>query len=516
MATNGFEATDPRAKNILIVDDDDGIRNLLEVLVSSAGFKVMTAETGEQAIEKLKEKPDAVLLDLIMPGCGGLGVLKHLKAWTGPLPAVLVFSAYENRHPSVLEAVMDPNVAQFLSKPIKQEVLLEALHRYVKTEPLDASAAKAAPALEKRQLAGEVTDNKFFEGFRDDSKMKLTAASLTENYPDGTELFAEGDPAEWVYLVCDGQVDLFKKGEGGRSAVLASVSAGDCFGEIGILDDGGRNVGARTKGHVTLKKISCADVRRVLEAEPAEVSMRLLKRVLHYLRVTNERVLAEIVRKEKMQLVGEMAGTIIHDFKNPLSGVELAAQMITRDHQDAATASCCKIIQQQTGRMLGMAQDLLDFSHGQPKLDLKKMSVAVLFDTFRQLNAEYLKKFSVRLNVAAAQDAVNVDLDRFLRVLQNLTGNAVDAIGAAGGDVFLESRQVNGGVEISVRDTGSGIPEAIRSRIFEPFFTFGKKHGTGLGMPIAKALVEAHGGQISFSTEMGKGTTFRVQLPSAG
>lgn len=510
---------DPRAKTVLIVDDDEGVNNLLEVLVSGAGFKTITAGTGEQAIEKLALKPDAVLLDLIMPGCGGLGFLKHLKKVPGPLPPVLVFSAYENRHPSVLEAVMDPHVTQFFSKPINQDVLMRALHHCLKTRPLPAEglakeASNPSPASSEHGIEG----NAFFEGFKPESKVKLIESARMEIVSEATALFSEGDAADCVYLVCRGQVELVKKADGNHSVVLAAVEAGDFFGELGVLDNSGRNVGARTNGAATLAKIPCAAVRKVLETESSEAWTQLLKRTLHYLRVTNERVMAEIVHKEKIQLIGEMASSIIHDFRNPLTSIQLAAHMIVGKYQDEMSVHCCKVIVQQADRMVGMAQELLEFSQGKPKLEMKKMSVGVLFETFKQLNEEYLKEANVLLIIAAAEAEINVDLDRFLRVLQNLVGNAVDAIrgaGDQGGNIFLGARLEGGMVDVQIRDDGPGIPEGIRSQIFQPFFTFGKKHGTGLGMSIAKTLVEAHGGDISFVSEIGKGTTFHIKLPRA-
>ena len=136
MSENEFAPDDPRGKKVLIVDDDDNIRNLLEVLIATGGFQIITAANGEEAIQKLSLKPDALLLDLIMPGCGGLGVLKHLRTSTKTLPAIIVITAYEQRHPTVIEAVMDPNVLQCLAKPINHEVLIAALHRYLKTKSI--------------------------------------------------------------------------------------------------------------------------------------------------------------------------------------------------------------------------------------------------------------------------------------------------------------------------------------------------------------------------------------------
>ena len=135
-APGGYGPADPRGKKVLIVDDDEGILNLVSLLVKTAGFQILTASTGEDGINLLANAPDALILDLIMPGCGGLGVLKHFKGKTGPVPPIIVITAYEKRHHSVQEAMMDPNVVQCLAKPLQHEILLEALHRMLKTEPL--------------------------------------------------------------------------------------------------------------------------------------------------------------------------------------------------------------------------------------------------------------------------------------------------------------------------------------------------------------------------------------------
>lgn len=494
-------------KTVLIVDDDESIRELLKVVVRRAGFKHLEARTGEEAIGSLTHKPDAILLDLIMPGCGGLGVLRRLKTDSGHSPVVFALTAYDNRHPAVLEAVMDKNVRQMFLKPLDLDAILHALHLQLGTVPAAAKAAAAASTIE---------DNDFFIGFRNDSKTGLIACAQSEELSAGTVLFVEGDPADFLYLVCDGEVELVKDSKDGPSVVLAAVKSGDFFGELGVLGYSGRNVGARAKGRVRLSKIPCAEVRRALGTESPQVWMQLLKRMLGYLRATNERVMSEVVHKGKIQLIGEMAGSIIHDFRNPLAGIQLAARVIMEEHPDAPmTNECCQIILQQSDRMVGMAQELLEFSRGRPKLELKKLSVTVLFDTFKQLNEQYLKESSVRLVLEPVDAAMDLDLDRFLRVLQNLVGNSVDAMGPAGGEIRLGAAVLDRGVEISVADNGPGIPEGIRHRIFEPFFTHGKMEGTGLGMTITKTLVEAHGGEITFSTETGKGTTFRIRLPAA-
>jgi CheY-like chemotaxis protein len=128
------ELADPKTKSVLIVDDDESMLNLLEILVKRDGFQIDLARTGDEALEKLKRHQDALILDLMLPGTtSGFAVLKKLREWTTPPPPVIVVTAYVS-HKEVQEVQKDPNVALFLSKPINQNKLLEALHRVMHTK----------------------------------------------------------------------------------------------------------------------------------------------------------------------------------------------------------------------------------------------------------------------------------------------------------------------------------------------------------------------------------------------
>ena len=108
---------------------------------------------------------------------------------------------------------------------------------------------------------------------------------------------------------------------------------------------------------------------------------------------------------------------------------------------------------------------------------------------------------------------VNVDENKLLRVVQNLVGNAVEAFKGCGGRVELTAWVNESGVNIKIRDNGPGIPDAIKDRVFEAFVTYVKHSGTGLGTAIAKSIIDAHGGQISFESSCQEGTTFYINLP---
>ncbi|MCI0824823.1 MAG: sensor histidine kinase, partial [Chloroflexi bacterium] len=115
--------------------------------------------------------------------------------------------------------------------------------------------------------------------------------------------------------------------------------------------------------------------------------------------------------------------------------------------------------------------------------------------------------------------AVRIDAERMRRVLINIAGNAADAM-SAGGTLTLATRKGDNFWELAIEDTGTGIPQDLRDRIFEPFVTSGKEHGTGLGLAIAREIVTGHGGDIRVETrvageEDGKapGSTFFMRIP---
>lgn len=223
----------------------------------------------------------------------------------------------------------------------------------------------------------------------------------------------------------------------------------------------------------------------------------------------------KLAQKEKLATIGDMAAGIVHDLKNPVGIIKGSVEMadddsITRDQR----REMLNIINDEADRMLYLAQDILDFSHG--LVSVKKQGIeleayaervrTVLLPNF----AEKQIAFSLKLNT---QGTVHLDPDRFLRVIVNIAGNAAAAL-QHGGTFDMEISRSNGNISLTLRDNGPGIPEEIRSTLFQPFVTHGKAQGTGLGMAIARSMVEAHGGTITFETETGKGTTFTIEVPA--
>ena len=173
-----------------------------------------------------------------------------------------------------------------------------------------------------------------------------------------------------------------------------------------------------------------------------------------------------------------------------------------------------QIINQEADRMLAMTQDLLDFSQGSVYVQKQTVDQAAYLERVQTVLLPNFADKNIRFSISAdGHGSIHIDPDKFLRVLVNIAGNAADVL-ASGGLFEISVSHPGHIVRFALRDNGPGIPADIRETLFQPFVTRGKSHGTGLGMAIAKSMVEAHGGTISFETQTGKGTTFIIEVPA--
>jgi len=224
--------------------------------------------------------------------------------------------------------------------------------------------------------------------------------------------------------------------------------------------------------------------------------------------------LREARDQERMALLGQMASSVVHDLRNPLTAIRGFAAMLA----DPATTSeeraeFLATIEAESERISGMLSDLLEFSRGR-EAPVKAM---VALDDFVAETADLLgrdlKLNGVTVETRLASGAqVPIDRNRMARVLANLAGNARDAMPQGGTVTFATAREGKLAL-ITVSDTGPGVPAEIRSDLFEPFRTYGKASGTGLGLAICRQIVTAHGGAITLEQEEGKGARFVITLP---
>jgi signal transduction histidine kinase len=220
-----------------------------------------------------------------------------------------------------------------------------------------------------------------------------------------------------------------------------------------------------------------------------------------------------LVRRERLAVLGQMAGSVSHELRNPLaviSNVVYLLQTIIPDADETARESL-DMLSSQTQNMQKIISDLLDFSRTRSP-DREETAVSALV-------AHVLEKQPVPENVQVSArippglPPVYVDPRQMEQVLQNLVTNACQAM-PEGGHVSISARLEQDEVALCVTDTGHGMSKETVKKVFEPLFTT-KKRGIGLGLALSRNLVEANGGRIQVESEEGKGSAFTVLLPTS-
>lgn len=264
-----------------------------------------------------------------------------------------------------------------------------------------------------------------------------------------------------------------------------------------------------------------AEVER-LNRELLEKSERL-ERAYQELQHAQER----LVRSEKLVAIGKMSAKVAHEIRNPLSAIHLNAELLEDEIQHLQGASkeeaagLLTAIKAQVQALAELTEEYLRFARmPEPKLTPEAINeiVAELVEFLKPEGAERGVNLEVRLSPDLPLTLV--DRHQLRQALLNIARNAFEAM-ADGGCLLIETRRTGRGspgdeglVEVSLTDTGCGIPPEHRDRIFEPFFTT-KDQGTGLGLTITRQIVEQQGGTITCESVPGKGTTFTISLPLA-
>jgi signal transduction histidine kinase len=256
--------------------------------------------------------------------------------------------------------------------------------------------------------------------------------------------------------------------------------------------------------HAALATISAEKAIAAIDAEKIEIERA---------RLAAE---AELLKKERLSVLGQLTATVAHELRNPLSAIRNTLFTV----KELATGSGGKLdrpiarMERSIERCDRIISDLLEYTRDR---ELKRTSVA-----FDQWVADVLADQNLSppvvltAELGATDATVPIDLERMRRVIINLVENAAQALAELPSGcerrITLRTSPVDGELVLAIEDTGPGIAPEVLARIFEPLFST-KSFGTGLGLPTVKQIVSQHGGTITVDSEVGRGTCVTVRLP---
>jgi signal transduction histidine kinase len=224
----------------------------------------------------------------------------------------------------------------------------------------------------------------------------------------------------------------------------------------------------------------------------------------------------QLIQSERLAAVGKVAAQVAHEVNNPLAIIKTAVRIIrNQSAPDSPTTGSLQMIEEEISRITRNIQELLEFSR--PKTPIQEwVQVNAVIQSLAPLLEHDCREKQIALKTILEPELpqVLISSDQLKQVVLNMVRNAEDAM-PHGGDLVIRTAQQGRFVELSIADTGCGIPIEHCEHIFDPFFTTKRRgRGVGLGLSVSYGIITAASGLIEVESEVGKGSTFRVRLPA--
>lgn len=374
-----------------------------------------------------------------------------------------------------------------------------------------------------------------FDSLNQNDYEQIAKVSTVEEYSKDSIIFLENDVPDAFYLIVEGNVEILKEGRNGKQEVLAIKRNYEVFGEMAVIDDLPRSATIKARTDIKLLKIEKDQFVELLKSF-SHISFEMARSVCYTVRKTNINYISdlekrnkqlkyayeklkktqnELIRAEKLSVIGQFASLIIHDIKNPMANIRAYSELMQINNpSDDKIKRSTDIIMNEVDRLTQMTSELLEFARGEINLNKTPVNLTPFIETLIDTVVEDLRSRSIEIVFEEKLDTlVLIDADKMKRVFLNLVSNARDAI-MTDGEIVVSLKEDEQWVKWYIQDNGKGMDKETIDKIFEPFYTK-KKKGTGLGMAIVKGFIDSHKGDIKITSEIDEGTTFEILLPKA-
>ncbi|HAT71381.1 MAG TPA: hypothetical protein DCS63_01015 [Elusimicrobia bacterium] len=519
---------------VLVVDDEQGIRDMLAYELGLRGYQVVTAVNGAEALEKIKkEKIRLVISDVKMPRMDGMEMLAAIKT-IAPDVEVIMSTGYGTIEMAV--SAMKKGAYDFIQKPFDLEEIFALIEKALEKNELkvmlgvyEASKAVIA-AIKLPELLPLIAKISI-------QVLKADEACIMLMNPGGrlsVEVAAGRDDAQYrAYCLALGE-RAADKASGDGEPVIINGPPEDVRGFAGIKWLQGVSscmvyplaMGREVLGVLTVGRggrgdpFTAADLRHatvfcshISQAINNAALFRELEKRIEEIREMQSR----LIQSEKLAAIGQIAAGIAHEINNPLAGIMGFAEMLLKSGGlDAQQREDIETIFQQSKRCGNIVRNLLQFSR---RIKSPEMPVDVLaaLKAALQLSAFELDGAGVTVTKDLSEDlpAVMGDPVQFEQVFLNLIMNARQALdGKKGAELKILAFREKGDLILRFEDNGCGIPPENIPRLFDPFFTTRPAgQGTGLGLPISRGIIQQYKGTIRAENRQGGGAVFTVSFP---
>jgi signal transduction histidine kinase/CheY-like chemotaxis protein len=530
-------------EKILVVEDSaEFLRILAEDVLPLHGYDVLTAATGEEGVNKLcSENPDLLLLDLELPDMSGLDIVKAVQEVRGDVPIILM-TAYGSE--SLAVEAFHLGVRDYMIKPFTPTQVKDAVERALNETRLRRENEQLLVLSAVGRTVVSLMD------LEDLLSCIVEAGVYVTNAEEGFLLLVDSGSND-LYLRA-GQNLGEPEAQGFRLKVEDSL-AGQVVQSGKPVRRGGKGTGRdfKVKTGYYVKSLLHVPVllrdevigvlsvdNQISDQEFGEDDEHSLSTLADYAAISIEnatlydqlrkkmedlkRSQRELIESSKLAAVGTLAAGVAHEFNNLLAAILGHAQLGLMSDDVDEIREALRAVVDSVDRSRRISSNLLAVARrDEPILELADVTEAVdsplrlMERDLQRANVELVRKFS-------PIPPIICDTGQISQVCLNLLTNARDAMFPKGGTLTVEIKRDQNDVVIAFTDTGSGVPDHVMDRLFEPFVTTkgplggGPLAGTGLGLSVSYGIVKNHDGTIDVETRAGKGSTFTVRLPIQG
>ena len=368
-------------------------------------------------------------------------------------------------------------------------------------------------APQRARAAQQFCDNQLFEGVDAGVIEQIAPKIDVLRKEPGEIIFREGEPGQSLYLVGQGCVKIAKAADGADHEILDYVDQGNFFGATALLAGEPYSTTATAVEPALIGALTEDTFQEILELSPSRLHMNFLRALTTRVRSANRHFMRETVRAERLRVAGALANAMIHDLKNPVCIARCCSDLIAAESADGHLRELSKMLTDTVNGILGMTLDLLDYTRGSISVSKRPVSIWRLLDELNRQSLHLLPSKNIEfVKHIRYQGNIDIDLCRFTRALGNVIENAIHAM-PRGGALTFTIDALEEQIVLRISDTGTGISPEILSTLFEPFERGTDSQTSGVGLAVAKSIVEAHGGKISIRSVAGKGTTVDIRLP---